>query len=106
MGRIRLKAQFVKGIGGKLSDENSRDARTVADANVKFFKIADVCPPLANKDDCTNNAQCAWDTAKCAKKVISGDKCPNYNNRAADCAKDNTCFYKEGVCAIKTGCDA
>lgn len=111
MGRIKLRAilvnaQMVDG-APKLSDANSRDAKTVVDEQYRHYKVVEPCLTKDTSDACVADTGCAWDaTTKCAAKVIQGDTCPNHNLKPVDCKKDVTCFYSLGRCAKKTGCAA
>lgn len=111
MGRIKLRAIYVNAnvVDGapRLTDADSRDAKTVVDEKFRFYKIVDPCLAKDTSDVCIADTGCAWDDAtKCAAKVIAGDTCPNHNLKPVDCKADNTCFYELGRCAKKTGCAA
>ena len=111
MGRIKLRAIFVNAnmVDGapRLSDSDSRDAKTVVDEQYRYYKIVDPCLAKDTSEVCIADTGCAWDeSTKCAAKVIQGDTCPNHNLKPLDCKADKTCFYSFGRCAKKTGCAA
>jgi hypothetical protein len=97
MGRIKLRAKFVTGLNGKLSDADSRDAKTVADAQYKFFKPKDPCPDQKTGDECVSTNGCSWVNNVCAAATGSG--CENNNLKETECKKDKKCFYDKALCA-------
>lgn len=78
MGRIKLRAIYKAAVNdGKLSDADSRDAKTVVDEKYKFFKPIDPCPAITVGTDCVNTNGCKWDGTSspgvCSK--ATGDGC-------------------------------
>lgn len=75
MGRIKLRAIYVNALmidgAPKLSDANSRDAKTVVDEKYRYYKVVDPCLSKDTSDACVADSSCAWDdSTKCAAKVI------------------------------------
>jgi len=56
MGRIKLRARYVA--GPKLSDADSRNAKTVADEQYKQYTPVDPCPSKTVGTDCTATNGC------------------------------------------------
>lgn len=99
MGRIKLRAKYVAGTNNelKLTDADSRDAKTVADEQYKYFKPTDPCPAITVGSECATTNGCMWANKVCS--AAKGDGCENNNLKPIECAKVNKCFYNLGLCA-------